>query len=258
SFAADAYNAGTKHPAHSHDALHLSVVLSGRIAETVGKTTEHAGALSVVAKDSGVVHADDFGSAGARMARLELPRGTIAALIDDPSRSSGWRWTHDLRIANPFLRLVQRSKNGMSSFESDDPDLVDLLAAFTARPITVSRGTPPAWLQHTVNELRETWNPDLTVTHVARGAGVHPVYLARCFRRWFGLGVGEELRRLRLQSAALALTELDTTVSSVAHASGFADEPHLCRDFGQAAGITPGRYRALIRSLGYHRRGRSQ
>ncbi len=53
SFAADAYRAGTRHAPHRHDDLHLSLVLSGRVAETVGGVTEYASALSVVAKDAG-------------------------------------------------------------------------------------------------------------------------------------------------------------------------------------------------------------
>jgi AraC family transcriptional regulator len=256
SFHADAYRPGTRHPAHSHDALHLSLVLSGRVSETVGSVTEYAGALSVVAKDAGVVHANDFGTAGAKLARLILPLGTIGALVDKPSRSPGWRWTHDARVANQFLRLVHRAKEGVRSFDADDPDLLDLLAVFTARPAPLARGRPPAWLEQTMQELRAAWHPELTVADVARRAGVHPVYLARSVRRWFGTGVGEEIRRLRLRSAASAIAESCGTVSNVAHAGGFADEAHLCREFRRAIGTTPGRYRSLVRELDYHRLGR--
>jgi AraC-like DNA-binding protein len=82
------------------------------------------------------------------------------------------------------------------------------------------------------------------------------VYLARSVRRWYGTGVGEELRRLRIRSAAGAIAESGATVSTVAHAHGFADEAHLCRAFRRALGVTPGRYRALVRDLGHHWRGR--
>ena len=257
SFDASVYTPGTRHRAHQHDSLHLSLVLSGRVAETVGRNTEYASALSVVAKDAGVTHADDFGSEGAKLARLTLPSGTIAALVDDPSRSSGWRWTHDDRVANPFLQLVRRANAGVFSFDIGDPDLIDLLAALTARAAPLPRGGPPAWLDETMRELRESWKPGLTVTELARRAGVHPVYLARSVRRWFGTGVAEELRRLRIRSAAAALTETTQTVSRVAHAGGFADEPHLCREFHRAMGMTPRRYRVLVAGLGRNCGGRS-
>ena len=254
SFHADAYQAGTRHPPHSHDALHLSLVLGGRVAETVGSVTEYAGAVSVVAKDAGVIHANDFGIAGAKLARLILPSGTIGALVDRPSRAPDWKWTHDARVANPFLRLVHRAKGGAHSFDADDPDLLDLLAAFTARPAPLTRGRPPSWLEQTMLELRASWHPGVSVADVARRAGVHPVYLARCVRRWFGTGVGEEIRRLRIRSAAALIAENGATVSTVAHSRGFADEPHLCREFRRTVGTTPGRYRTLLRDLDYNER----
>ena len=254
-FHADTYRPGTRHAPHSHEELHLSLVLGGRLAETVGGTTEYAGALSVVAKDSGVIHANEFGPNEVRLARLILPSGTIGELIDDPSRSHGWRWTHDPRVANPFLRLVRRGAAGVSSFDADDPDLLDLLSAFTARRGAVPKGSPPGWLNDTMRELGETWHSGLTVAQVARRAGVHPVYLARCVRRWFGTSVGEELRRLRLRSAAEAMAHTGASISHVAHSAGFSDEPHFCREFQRSMGITPGRYRALLRKVDYSRPG---
>jgi hypothetical protein len=98
SFHADDYQAGTRHPPHSHDELHMSLVLGGRVAETVGSVTEYAEALSVVVKDAGVVHADDFGTAGAKLARLILPFGTMDTLVDNPSRKS--RLAMDARRKN--------------------------------------------------------------------------------------------------------------------------------------------------------------
>lgn len=248
-FAADSYAPRTRHAAHRHDALHLSLVLGGRVAETVGATTEVAGPLSVVAKDAGVVHADDFGAGGARLARLTLPSGTLGALVDEPARAGGWRWTHDPAVAAPFLRLVVRAGGGPASYAADDADLLDLLAAVTARPATAARGTPPAWLADVVRDLRDSWTPATTVADVARRAGVHPVYLARCVRRWYGTGVAEELRRLRLRSAVAATLERRRTLAEIAHAHGYADEPHLCRDLRRATGLTPGRYRALVDAL---------
>ena len=257
SFHADGYRPGTRHRPHSHNELHFSLVLRGHVTETVGRGIEHAGPLSVVAKDPGVVHANDFGTDGARLARLILPSDSLGSLIDDRSRSPGWKWTHDARVANPFLRLVARGKAGETAFTSDDADLLDLLAAFTARPVAATRGCPPMWLEQTMRELRESWHPGLSVADVAGRAGVHPVYLARCVRRWFGTCLGQELRRLRMQSATAALMRTGGTVSRVAHGAGFADEPHFCREFRRAVGVTPRKYRTLVREMTYTWRGRS-
>ena len=253
---ADGYRPGTRHRPHQHDELHLSMVLSGCVAETVGRDTELAQPLSVVAKDAGVRHGNDFGPDGARMARLTLESGTIAALVDDPARADAWRWARGASVARPYLSLVRRSQGGESTFDADDPDMLDLLAGITARRAAATRGSPPVWLTQVMEELRTQWHPGMSVRDVARRAGMHPVYFARCVRRWFGTGVAEELRRLRMQSAAAALAASGDTVCCIAHAHGFADEAHLCREFRCAAGITPGRYRSLVGSLDYTWRGR--
>lgn len=254
-FHADGYCAGTRHRPHKHEELHLSLVLSGHISETVGGVTEWAGALSVVAKDAGVVHADDFGPNGARFARLSLAAGTIGALIDDHERSCSWRWSRTPAVATAYLRLVRRAPEMGNVFHVDDPDVVDLLAALTARPALPTRGRPPSWLAQLLIELRSNPLCYPSVADVARRAGVHPVYLARSMRRWYGVGLGEELRRLRMQAAATGVAERSGTIADVAYANAFADEPHLSREFRRAAGMTPGRYRALVRSLGYMWRG---
>jgi AraC family transcriptional regulator len=239
------YGAGARHRAHRHDELHFSMVLRGSIAETVNGVAEFAQALSVVAKDAGVTHANDFGPEGARVARLSLHDGTIGQLIDDSSRNPGWRWTHDVRVARPFLQLVRRAGGRGAVFAVDDPDVVDLLAAFTARPVA-PRGTPPSWLTLVMEEIRDGWCPTVTVSTTARRAGVHPVYLARCVRRWYGTGLAEELRRLRVRAAASRLARDSGTISEVAHSGGYADEPHLNRDFRNATGLTPGQFRSLV------------
>ncbi len=251
----DGYRPGTRHRPHQHDELHLSLVLSGWVAETVGRDTEWAQPLSVVAKDAGVRHANDFGPGGARLARLTLESGTIAALVEDPARADAWRWVRSASVARPYLNLVRRSQGGTCTVDADDPDMLDLLAGMTARRATTTRGSSPAWLTQVMEELRKQWHPGMSVRDVARRAGVHPVYFARCVRRWFGTGVAEELRRLRMQSAAAALATSDDTVCCIAHAHGFADEAHLCREFRCATGTTPGRYRSLVASLDYTWRG---
>jgi AraC family transcriptional regulator len=247
--AVSTYQNGARQRAHSHDELHFSLVLSGRVSEDVGRSTEYGSPLSVVAKDSGVVHANSFDPLGCRMARISLKGGTMAALLDDMKRGQPWRWTHDARVARPFLRLVRRATLGARTIRSDDGDLIDLLAAFTARRVESNQGAPPVWLSDTVEALRAEWSPGTTVAHIAQRAGVHPVYLARCARRWYGHGIAEEMRRVRIKVASAAIATEGATISSIAHTMGFADEPHLCREFARTTGVAPGRYRQLLRSL---------
>lgn len=243
----NAYAAGTRHARHEHDELQISLILRGEVREQVGGESQWGGALSVVVKDPGVQHADDFGTRGAFMARLSVPRTEFARLVE-PERATHWRWTHVARVARPFLRLVGRGNAGEREFTHDDSDVLDLVAAITARA-AATNGNPPAWLAEAARQMTEGWSPRLSIADVARGAGVHPVYLARCIRRWYGCAAGDLLREARLSHAAESLLAADRTASAVAHETGFADEAHLCRALRDAVGSTPGCFRRTTRAF---------
>jgi AraC family transcriptional regulator len=249
SLASSGYEAGTRQAPHAHEELQITVVLRGNVEERVGTSVERASALSVVVKDPGVIHEDHFGQAGALTAQLSFPRTTLADLVEHPSRAPAWRWTHDAVVAIPFLRIVARGLEGRRHFARDDDDIVDVVAAISARSHAPARADQPRWLEDALAQVRDDWRPGLTVRDVARGAGVHPVYFARCVRRWHGIGAADLLRRSRLRHAARHIADGDPTIATVAHATGFADESHLCREFSRAAGMSPARFRRLAHAF---------
>jgi AraC family transcriptional regulator len=237
-----------RQPAHDHQEVHLSFVLRGSVTETVGARTEHGGPLSIVVKDRGVRHANQFGQGGATLARLSLVGG-VSDLLDDPRRAVEWSWTHNHAAVASFLRIIVRQPERGRDVPAHDADIVDLLSALSARPEERPRGDPPRWLVDALGWLRAEWHPALTVADAAAYARVHPVYLARCVRRWFGHSVADELRRLRLGSAAQRVAFRGEGLSQVAFDAGYADQAHFCREFRRATGITPSTYRAAVRQL---------
>ena len=94
--------------------------------------------------------------------------------------------------------------------------------------------------------LREEFRESTSLASLATEAGVHPVHLARSFRRYFRRSVGEELRRLRVEAASAALAREDCSIVEIAAASGFADQSHLARVFRRATGMSPAEYRAAL------------
>jgi AraC family transcriptional regulator len=67
---------------------------------------------------------------------------------------------------------------------------------------------------------------------------VHPVYLARVFRRRHGCSVSEYLRALRLEEAGRLVLQ-GAPLAQAAYAAGFADQAHFTRCFAAAFGFTP-------------------
>ena len=245
-----AYHAGTRQAAHDHDELQITVVLRGSVEERVGPSVEQGSALSVVVKDPGLTHANHFGQTGAATAQLSIEGVTFADLVEHSSRALDWRWIHVGGAAAPFLRIVARGLEGQRQFTRDDDDIIDLVAIISARRIAQQGAGRPAWLEEAVAKVREEWQPELSVRDVARAAGVHPVYFARCVRRWYGTAAADLLRQSRLRHATHRIANGDPTIATVAHATGFADESHLCREFSRAAGLSPARFRRLAHAFG--------
>jgi AraC family transcriptional regulator len=68
---------------------------------------------------------------------------------------------------------------------------------------------------------------------------VHPVHLAREFRRHFGLSPSEHRRRGRLRRAGRLLADSKVTLVDAAMAAGYSDQAHMTRDLRSATGLTP-------------------
>lgn len=68
--------------------------------------------------------------------------------------------------------------------------------------------------------------------------------LQRLVRRRLGLTPKWLIQRRRLQEAAERLRSGSSTQAEIAAALGYADQPHLIRDFARVTGMTPGHFAA--------------
>jgi len=89
-----------------------------------------------------------------------------------------------------------------------------------------------------------------TLTDMARVADVHPMHLARLFRKRFGYSMGEYVRRRRIAWACEQLSHDAGTISSIAADAGFADHAHFTRTFRRITGSTPRWYRGRVGATG--------
>jgi AraC family transcriptional regulator len=83
----------------------------------------------------------------------------------------------------------------------------------------------------------------LSIASVARDVGVHPVHLARAFRRFFGCTPAAYVRRVRVERAALMVRSTPMALAEIAAMCGFVDQSHMSRAFVRDIGGTPAAYR---------------
>ena len=125
--------------------------------------------------------------------------------------------------------------------------LLELLAAVSrSRSEGLPDGVAP-WLGETRDRLHADLTARPSLADLAAAVGVHPVTLARAFRRTFGCTVGEYLRRLRIERAAEQLVAGSQPLAEIALAAGFADQSHFSNVFRRRIGMSPSAYRREAR-----------
>jgi len=141
-----------------------------------------------------------------------------------------------------FLRMYYKFR------EMDDESLRKLEQALLEdRSVSRNSGRRfPQWLERVRNILEQRFAEPFKLSEIAAEAGVHPVHLAREFRKHYGASVGEYLRRVRIEYACRELMGSNVAVTNIAFAAGFADQSHFSRTFKRLCGTTPGRYRASV------------
>lgn len=131
--------------------------------------------------------------------------------------------------------------------EMDDESLRKLeQALLEGQSVTSSGRRFPQWLERVREILEQRFAEPFKLSEIAAEVGVHPVHLAREFRKHYGTSVGEYLRRVRIEYACRELMDSNVAVTNIAFAAGFADQSHFSRTFKRLCGTTPGRYRAFL------------
>jgi AraC family transcriptional regulator len=240
------YGAHLLQPRHAHDETTVTLVVAGSLRETVGRTQEIARALSIVVKPGDTEHADQFGERGTRTVQIGLTAPEAAALREWEPAARQWRWTHAGPAVPAFLRLLAIVRRSPQDEVVLERGVTDVLASLR-EVADDTRAEPPVWLSRVREEMGDVGSA-ARVRDIAARAGVHPVYLARQFRRFFGSSVVSYLKRRRVTRAADLIASSSLPLSTIAFQSGFADQSHLSRSFRSGTGLTPGTYAGFVRS----------
>ena len=110
----------------------------------------------------------------------------------------------------------------------------------------VSERKIPQWVYTLRDYLRANFSSELNLTTISHTVDLHPVYLSREFSRYFGVTMGDYIRKLKVENAVLLLREPTLSLTEIGYQSGFADQSHFIRCFKSLFGSTPGEYRNKI------------
>jgi AraC family transcriptional regulator len=246
-FSATHHTAGLVLPPHAHEHANFVLVLNGAFREGWGRVEEECAPGALLFKRPCQRHENRFGPGGARSFFVELAPAEFAAIRTETAALERTRHL----AAPPCVRLALRMYR---EYLLDDdasrlalPELAYELVGELARELRRTTGQePPRWLRLARQWLHEGYQAPLRFDVMARDLDVHPVHLAREFRRRFGCTAGEYVRRLRVDEACRLLSESDEPLARIATLTGFADQAHFCRVFKHQTQRTPRAFRAGV------------
>ena len=103
-------------------------------------------------------------------------------------------------------------------------------------------------IQKAVVLIQQRYWDHLTLSGLAREAGISKYSLSHRFKQVMGVSLREYLLRVRLEKARALLATAPVSVTEVALAVGFGDLPRFDKLFKRSMGVTPSVYRDHARS----------
>lgn len=233
-------------PRHAHENPYFIFTLSGSQEELLGGRTRTYNPSTLAFHPAGEVHSEKLGTTGMRCLHVEFRSDWIQRHADvSPVLTTG----SDFR-GGKLAWLARRIYREFSEMDDVSPAAIDglvlemLVEAFRIERHHSATEQRARWLVQTRELILARFLEPLFLSDVATAVGVHPVSLARAFRKHYHCSVGEFIRQARIESACKAILADDLPLSEIALASGFSDQAHFARTFKRVTGLTPGQFRA--------------
>jgi AraC family transcriptional regulator len=249
-FAESVYSANVDIPIHAHVNAFLYFVIEGGYEETCGREMRSGGPSALVFHPAGEPHANRWHDAGGRVFHIDISRSRADAIrehgpcLDRPA---------DLRrgVAPWLARRLYgeyRRPDGASSLAMEGL-VLEILAELARHPLPAAELRPPPWLRRARELIHDRFAENLSLGEIAAAVGVHPVHLARVFRRQHGCTPGDYIRNLRVEFACRQLATTDIPMVQIALSAGFPDQSLFTKTFRRQMRVTPGEYRRHFRAL---------
>ncbi len=242
------YPARIKLPRHRHARAFFCLVLQGSYTEHYGARTQACDPTTLLFHPPQTAHADEMHRDEVRCLNVEMDESWLARAHAHAAEPGDVVAFPGGPVSHLALRIYRelRAPDSLSALTVEGLGLELLAESFRRHPPAEARGAPP-WLAQVRNLLHDQFRAPVHLGAGAQAVGIHPVHLAREFRRRFGCTVGEYVRRLRIDYARRQLAASDVPLAEVAAVAGFFDQSHFTRTFKRLTGMTPAQLRSLFR-----------
>lgn len=241
-----AYAPDLRLPKHLHQEPDFCFVLTGGFTEISGQEARYCRPGSLLFHPSGEAHSDHFHT-GTRCLGLQFDRHGKDDLLRGQAKLAS------TSVNSRGGRLSQLAAQLYREFCLPDAAsrmmLEGLILQMMAEVCRQTAALPPAappWLAQAKDILHEQFSDRPSLRDLAASVGVHPVHLAREFRRFYGCTITEYVLEQRLEFACHEMLYSRASLSEIALAAGFFDQSHFARTFKAQMGMSPNQYRTTL------------
>ena len=250
-----AFEPGQRIHRDAHPHARFVLVLSGSLTETTGGSTRTYGPSTLLFRSANEPRSYAVSDTGAKVLVVDMDAAWVRRAGEQASPIAPFVGVSTAFRGGLLLHLAHRL-HGEFGLRDEVSRLVieslalGILAEASRRAAAAAAARAerpvPLWLQLALVFIEQHFAEPLSLAAVARTVGVHPVHLARTFRRVHQTTIAAHVRQLRIDFARRELAG-STALSEIAFAAGFCDQSHFSRCFKQHTGLTPAEYRASLR-----------
>ncbi|OCJ10275.1 AraC family transcriptional regulator [Rhizobium sp. AC27/96] len=267
-FLIERHTADTMAAAHWHDHVEVNLLMEGEMTYLFNGRQERVEAGRLVLFWAAIPHQTIAVSANAPLVCAYLPLVDFLALpIDGEARQAIMqgrflregnretpdtimvpRWEKEWRTGNAVRQrlIVEEVRLRMRRLILDNSERAD--STISISPVS-SGGQTVRYVETLTNLINSQYANPISVTDLAKLAGIHASTANKAFRSVLGMSVNDYLTRYRIARAMQRLTDTNDPVLQIGFDCGFGSSSRFYEIFKERTGTTPRQFRESIGSV---------
>jgi len=231
---------------HYHENAYFTFILEGNVIEGNKKEIYNCSAGSLLFHNWQEPHYNIKPDGFTRGFHIELEKGWFDNLEFNTTNLQG-----SINIAYPDLKfLMYRIFRETKMDDATTPLYIQTLLLETLAKMLRDNQTKsnkkPSWVADLNAILNDQFSEPLTLEYLSGTLNIHPVHLSRDFSKYFNSGLGQYIRKLKVQRSLQLISQKKLDLTTIALDCGFADQSHFTRCFKEITGINPSQYRKIL------------
>ncbi len=218
---------------HSHEDVHLSLILQGGNLESRKKEDTQVFPGKIIAYNEGEVHRNRFTAFPSKNLNLEL-KNDFFSKNDVSFNNLNLSGTKNVEAYFELLK-IHNELHMNDSYTLDSIEL-SLKSLFSNNHVSSYK---PNWLKLLKEIIEDRWNEFISLDELGLILNVHPVTISKYFKKYYKGSLGDYMRKIKVQKALDYLFNTNMSITEIAYACGFSDHSHMIRVFKRYIGYNP-------------------